>query len=367
MAQIPTYGETTMLPGTSDTNVPSAPSRPTVSTTNVPEAKPGTINWLGSSYTGADIKVVVHLYETPELASYDLTKAYQDAAAMLQDLLTVVQGWRGDTAWQRNYSNSVLAIRDNPSRDPQAKVMVASTFADAWLGTKNDSRPGYIQRLDSQIKFFKTMALQSTEKQDRSEELKTQSSSTIVLESLQTLSIQSHREKMPVRGLGSDYVKSLTRGPRTLAGSMIFTVFNEHPLKPLLRAAAPILARSENRDVYSSTLLPDQLPPLDVTIVFANEYGSVSRMAIYGLEFLNDGVTFSTEDLLSEQVMQFMARDCDIMTSVGKMSLNVYEQGMFQSEVADQPFRGSDLKFTNLNAYNDYLERLGLRNKVRGL
>ena len=117
-----------------------------------------------------------------------------------------------------------------------------------------------------------------------------QAESTITLGSLQTLSVQTHREKFAVRALGHSYVKGYTRGPRTIAGSMIFTLFDEHPLKKLMFA----MCSSEGiwNDPEISTLIPDQLPPIDLTIVFANEYGALSRMTIYGVEFVNDGATF---------------------------------------------------------------------------
>jgi hypothetical protein len=48
----------------------------------------------------------------------------------------------------------------------------------------------------------------------------------------------------------------------------------------------------------------------------ANEYGAVSRMALYGVEFLNTGYTFSIEDLLLEEIVQFVARDIDPLNSI---------------------------------------------------
>ena len=61
------------------------------------------------------------------------------------------------------------------------------------------------------------------------------SSSTITLGTLQTVSLQSFREKNAVRALGHSYAKGYTRGARTIGGSMIFTIFNEHALAQLIR------------------------------------------------------------------------------------------------------------------------------------
>ena len=41
----------------------------------------------------------------------------------------------------------------------------------------------------------------------------------------------------------------------------------------------------------------DQIPPFDVVIVAANEYGKAATMRIYGIEILNEGSGFSIDDL----------------------------------------------------------------------
>lgn len=139
--------------------------------------------------------------------------------------------------------------------------------------------------------------------------------SQVELGTVQTISCQSHRPKAAVRAIGSTYARGYTRGPRTIAGSMIFTVLNKQSLYHLCKAMGTMYGNQLN-DPNPSTILPDQLLPIDLTFVMANEYGSVSRMALYGVEFLNSGYTFSIEDLLLEEVVQFIARDMDPMTDI---------------------------------------------------
>ncbi len=139
--------------------------------------------------------------------------------------------------------------------------------------------------------------------------------SSLELGTVQTISCQSHRPKAAVRALGSTYARGYTRGPRTIAGSMIFTVINKQSLGHLCNLMSSMF-NSKGNDILPSTILPDQLLPIDLTFLMANEYGAVSRMALYGLEFLNSGYTFSIEDLLLEEVVQFVARDIDPMSSV---------------------------------------------------
>ena len=137
---------------------------------------------------------------------------------------------------------------------------------------------------------------------------------TIELGTVQTISCQAHRPKAAVRALGSTYARGYTRGPRTIAGSMIFTVINRQSLHEICLLMSNLWNTQDSDS--PSTILPDQLLPLDMTFLMANEYGAVSRMAIYGVEFLNSGYTFSIEDLLLEEIVQFVARDIDPLNSI---------------------------------------------------
>jgi hypothetical protein len=133
------------------------------------------------------------------------------------------------------------------------------------------------------------------------------------------------REKAPVRTLGSVYARSYTRGSRTISGTMIFTIFHQHVLTEILTLNLPYKSTGttdEDMFRYTSTM-SDQLPPLDISLLFANEYGALSIMTIYGLEFFQEGSTFSVHDLYSENVMQWVARDIDLMRVLSESRLNL--------------------------------------------
>ena len=135
------------------------------------------------------------------------------------------------------------------------------------------------------------------------------------LGNLQTITYSIHREKFPVRTLGRVYPKSYVRGSRTIAGSMIFTVIDQHILWELLNANTRFyntgVKGSDSHYPEFTTSLVDQLPPFDVTLLFANEIGDVSYMVLYGVEIVNEGQTMSIQDLLTENVVQYVARDID--------------------------------------------------------
>lgn len=330
------------------------------------ESVPGQINWLGSSYSGTDIKVIAHLYESIEdtyseesLLKIELLFAQQVSDACTELLSGGFAQFFIETSANDLWENKRKAFIDacglsnEPTAERAINFMIGTILAEADYNTIEG-----ISKSLGKLQGLETSYGQLTENLRNDiialEELKKSSSSTVTLGTLQTLSLQSHREKFEVRALGHSYAKGVTRGQRTIAGSMIFTVFEEHPLAILQRAMA-----STKNPEYGS-LLPDQLPPIDITIVFANEYGSVSELRIYGVEFINDGVTFSIEDLLSENVMQFICRDADVMTARGNISLMRSQRYAFTFENNDTS--GSDLLHDN--SYQEYLDKLGVRRKL---
>lgn len=139
-----------------------------------------------------------------------------------------------------------------------------------------------------------------------------------VLAELQTISYSIFREKSPVRTLGSVYPRAYVRGPRTIGGSMIFTVFHKHVLHEVLSMNLGVYnTGTSDHDRYRySTNLPDQIPPIDISLIFANEYGAISHMGLWGVEFVQEGTTFSIEDIFTENTVQYVARDLDPMRVV---------------------------------------------------
>jgi hypothetical protein len=138
-------------------------------------------------------------------------------------------------------------------------------------------------------------------------------SRTKILADVQTITFSTHREKFPVRTLGRTSAKGYTRGPRTIGGTLIFTVFNKEVLSEMLVQNYQL--DSANRDNYGvwAAVLIDQIPPFDITISLVNEYGAVSRLVLYGVELVNEGQTMSIDDLITENVVNFVARHIEPM------------------------------------------------------
>ena len=128
-----------------------------------------------------------------------------------------------------------------------------------------------------------------------------------VLGTLQTISYSMHREVAPVRALGKSRAHAYTRGPRTIAGTMVWTTFDQYVL-------AAALEHNFGPEIDTSTVLADQLPPFDVVITFANEWpGEYSKMVIAGIRLVNEGSTMSIDDMLTEQTNTYVATDIDLI------------------------------------------------------
>lgn len=168
---------------------------------------------------------------------------------------------------------------------------------------------------------------------------------------LQAISYAVQREKAPVYVMGSVDPLSFSRGKRGIAGTIITLMLDQHilfdPEGPFLdrtfvadnseiypntpsinlnKAKTPDRLRTVGNDpaddpfasfdatnlsgeyTATSAWYVDQLPPFDVVIVAANEYGKAAQMRIYGVEILNEGSGFSIDDMVIENQMTYVCR-----------------------------------------------------------
>ncbi|MGG0255007.1 virion structural protein [Bacillus toyonensis] len=129
---------------------------------------------------------------------------------------------------------------------------------------------------------------------------------SVVLGQLQTISYSVYRPTAPVFALGQTAAKGVVRGARTVAGSLIFTVFDRHVLYEVMK--------DHNVNGNSCPInKSDELPPFDITINFMNEYGQSSKLVIYGVNLISEGQTMSVEDMITENTMEFIALDIETM------------------------------------------------------
>lgn len=122
----------------------------------------------------------------------------------------------------------------------------------------------------------------------------------LIIGELQTVSYSTHRENVPVRTIGNVSPVGFVKGPRTIAGSLIFTVFDSYFFYKL-----PSYQTALAQGIFP---LADMMPPFDIVISMQNEYGSTSKMKIFGVTIVDEGAALSIDDLITEQTYSFMAR-----------------------------------------------------------
>lgn len=162
----------------------------------------------------------------------------------------------------------------------------------------------------------------------------------VFLESLATISYQVHEPKAPARALGYRAPKGFARSVRTIAGTMIFIVVEDHPLRGLMevghRFGPDSTSYSLDMDRGAGTHTNDNanisistmIKPFNMLVQYSTEVpGSTSGdsagldrvvtvnapgIASYmleNIEIISEGITTSVNDMVTEVVMQFQAHN----------------------------------------------------------
>jgi len=132
----------------------------------------------------------------------------------------------------------------------------------------------------------------------------------LIMGSVDTITYSMHREKIQVRPCGRVSPGGVIRGKRTIAGTLIFKMFNGNELKSLL----------SNSDQYYNSILADELPPFTIviTIPLVGEGGDVTSeslqappyvIVLTGVEIVDQAFSLSIDDTVIEQSFSYIARD----------------------------------------------------------
>ena len=135
----------------------------------------------------------------------------------------------------------------------------------------------------------------------------------IPLTNLLTFSYSTHRDKLPVRRLGSPVAYDYTKGTRTIAGALVLLNFDRAALSELIMG----------EDLYGQAKVInmfDDIPPFDITLLFTDELqGSkfqkqadkvtYSILEIKGVRLLDEGLVTGTDEAYLETTFQYVAED----------------------------------------------------------
>ena len=150
---------------------------------------------------------------------------------------------------------------------------------------------------------------------------------------LSTISYSIYRDKQAVTPIGFSRPKGVTRGPRTIAGTMVFAVFDTSAFQEIVGTHFT----GENKYDKVGPVLLDELPPLDIYIFMSNEYGRAAHFILFGVELLNEGQVQSIDDLYTENTVNYIAHDIFPLKPVDKplSSFDAKELGSLPQDIAD--------------------------------
>lgn len=159
------------------------------------------------------------------------------------------------------------------------------------------------------------------------------------LRSLATASVSVHEAKAPVRALGRRSVVGFTESIRTIAGSLVFVLVNDHPLKHLKNQRIRNRNWSKDRPTYplEQLQLSTLLNPINLYFVYKTEISkqnSQGEMWVKGVRFINEGIVTSVNDMVTEIVMQFVAEE--VVPFEEKRTENIIGSAVLKGSVEDE-------------------------------
>lgn len=131
------------------------------------------------------------------------------------------------------------------------------------------------------------------------------------------VSYSIYREKKQIRTIGAINTKGITKGPRTISGRLVFTVVREHVVE-MIKRELPYTRTIKN-------LLMDELPPFDILVSFGNEYGASAGLVIQGVTLVDEQKTLTVDDLYTENIFTYLARDIEIMKNTSASVSDPYD------------------------------------------
>lgn len=126
---------------------------------------------------------------------------------------------------------------------------------------------------------------------------------------LQAITVSTFRAKRQVRALGHVGSRGIVRGTRTCGGTLILTEFSQDVFWRMISGQDPVPGSDYNTGDDGAAVLPDQLVPFDILLLFNNEAGHMAYRMIYEVELVTNGVVYSIQDMYNESTLSFLCTD----------------------------------------------------------
>tara|TARA_B100000927_G_C16376403_1_gene433644 strand:- start:453 stop:971 length:519 start_codon:yes stop_codon:yes gene_type:complete len=127
-----------------------------------------------------------------------------------------------------------------------------------------------------------------------------------------------YEAKSPVRRLGHASPVGFVGNIRSIAGSLIFIVVDEHPLASVMRKFGLIKKHIDDDQTQKSfyqkknVFNAGMIPAFNLMLMYKNEVDPKGAgLRINNVEFMSEGIVTSVNDIVSEVVLQFVATDID--------------------------------------------------------
>jgi len=142
----------------------------------------------------------------------------------------------------------------------------------------------------------------------------------IVVGVISSLKCSVSRKVAPIYKDNAD-PRDFVRGKRGVSGSLKFIQFDCEPFLEQIRCLHFSNETDDLRPKYQEAIPwhEDQIPPFDIVLAAANEYGSVVTMKILGVE-----LGLSVDDLVSEHSYTYIAK--------GILPWTTYTYGQIETE-----------------------------------
>lgn len=148
---------------------------------------------------------------------------------------------------------------------------------------------------------------------------------------LQTITISSTTSVLPIRRCGESRAASFTRGARTFAGSMVFTLLGDDPFREIFGIDA-----LNNSTINDNSWHIDQMPPFDIIIIAQNETGGMGIQIIENARIVNWGTTYSVDDMFTESTYTYIAEHVTPFYA-GGLSFDDFSSNAFSTNSLQSP------------------------------
>lgn len=270
-----------------------------------------------TTFSGADTTIIAYRRNETPAAQFGLNERRRELEEVNRELGEInlsIEEEKGFSSPSTASSNAEL--RDSFTKTKEPSLAFTAEGIGRSEGRFQNNNTGGIQSgtmLDlQQRQSFSVSRIRELE----SEIAAMEDLAYIQFSNLHTITYSSFREKFAVRALGRTHAKAYTRGPRTIAGTIIFNTTQEQELMSL---ADPKFLSDSDITYHPNAVMTDQIDPFNLLLLFANEYGAYSTIHLFNVEIASEGQEMSIETLLTQNSFNFYATDIVPMTSLGNM------------------------------------------------